>query len=256
MNEFPNNILILLSHASFWVPENISENLKDYMLSDDKRLLKNFSDWWTKFLISEKIPKEQIIEVNFSRAIWDPNRARWAFDIFRDKDFWWLDLWKNPLTDEQKEELLKNYYDKHHTLVKEKIKELKSKNEKIFIIDVHDTWNLLMWEDFSKDKLKEALFPELAICDSEWITLNDELKKIVDKAFKKNLNLNQVWNDPYKFSFTSSHYCDKENWIFSLQVEFWRYLLIDEKTQTYNPEVEKLKEWLYNTLKEIWGLLK
>lgn len=256
MKKFPKNILVILSHLSYWVPDKLKENLNDSMKMYDCRLLKNFSDWWTKFLISEEIPKNQIIEVNFSRAIWDPNRSRNALDIFRDTDFWWIKIWKTPLTDIQKEELLIKYYDIHHSLIEQRINEIKKNNKKIFIIDMHDTWNLLMWEDFSKDKLKEKLFPKLALCDSKWKTLPLDLKEFVERSFLNNLDIWVVWNDPYEYSFTSSNYCDKENWIYSIQVEFWRYLLIDEQNQVYNPWVEKLKNWLCKALIEIWNYLK
>ncbi|MDD5770195.1 MAG: N-formylglutamate amidohydrolase [Candidatus Gracilibacteria bacterium] len=256
MLTFPKNVLVLLSHASYFVPDEFRDNLEDYMKANNDRVLKNFSDFGTKFLISDEISKDQIIEVGFSRAIGDPNRARNAFDIFRETDFGGLKLWKKPLTEDQKEYLLKNYYDNHHSLIKEKIKELKKEHKNIFVIDIHDTGNLLMGEDYSKDKLKEVLFPELALCDSEGFTLNDEIRKVVDKSFRKNLKLETVWNGPYKYSFTSSNYADKQNGVYTLQAEFGRYLLIDEISQTYNPNVEKLKNPLCKTLTEIGEYLE
>ena len=253
---FPSNVLVLLSHWSYFIPEKFEKNINDSFLENDKRLLKNFSDWWTKFLISEEIPKNQIIQASFSRAIWDPNRARDEWDIFRDTDFWWISLWKIPLTQVDKEYLLKNYYDIHHNFVRQKIAELKKHHKNIFVIDVHDTWNLLMWETFDKDKLKQNLFPKLAICDCEWKTLWEKLPDFVEKSFLEHLDTWVVWNDPYKFSFITNNYSDIKNWVFTLQVEFGRYLLIDEKTQTYNPDVEKIKNGFFKVLCDIWNFLE
>jgi N-formylglutamate amidohydrolase len=253
---FPSNVLILLPHVSYFIPNDLYDNLEDNFKINDHRLLKNFSDWGTRFLISDKIPTEQVIYAEFSRAIWDPNRARDRFDIFRETDFGWQKLWKSPLLDTTKDMLLQKYYDTYHQKIANKISEMKKLHNTIFIIDIHDTWNILMSPHLEGDKLKDFLFPQLALCDSEWLTLEPEHNQTIHRIFEKNLKLPILRNDPYKSSFTSLHYWNKDKWVFTLQVEFGRYLLIDEKTQTYLPSSETLKNGLYQTLVEIWNYMK
>ncbi len=256
MSNFPKNILIILTHVSYYIPVELQDNLTDSMKSSNNRLLKNFSDFGTKFLISNKIPKNQIIEVGFSRALWDPNRSLESPDLFRTTDFNGIQIWKKELTKEKKEDLLEKYYKIHHNNVKRKILEMKKRYKQMLIIDLHDTWNLLMWVNTSQDKEKEKLFPKLALCDCEGETLNQYLENFIEKIFLDQLKIQPIWNNPYKSSFTISKYKNIENWIFALQIEFWRYLLIDEKTQTKNSESDKLKNWFYEFLLEIGDILK
>ena len=46
MLNFPKNILVILSHASYFIPDDLKYNLNNYMKSNDNRLLKNFSDFY------------------------------------------------------------------------------------------------------------------------------------------------------------------------------------------------------------------
>lgn len=45
MSLFPPNILLIFSHASYYVPEGLVAKMNPDLLREDSRLLKNFSDW-------------------------------------------------------------------------------------------------------------------------------------------------------------------------------------------------------------------
>jgi hypothetical protein len=68
-NYFPLNVIILATHGSYFIPDIVKDKLSKDFLNHNSRLLKNFSDFATQYLISDNIPNEQKIIANFSRAI-------------------------------------------------------------------------------------------------------------------------------------------------------------------------------------------
>ena len=82
---FPSNVLITAPHGSSKIPVRIFPHLtRDYQLSP--RLLLNFSDYGTKYLI-EDVPNNQKVVAKYGRIIGDPNRSRDAEDLIRFYDF-------------------------------------------------------------------------------------------------------------------------------------------------------------------------
>jgi N-formylglutamate amidohydrolase len=251
MSYFPENILLIFSHASYWIPDAFISRINPDFLKNNNRLVKNFSDWWTNLLIHPEIPKNQIIKVKFSRAIGDPNRERNADDIFRETDFWGIPIWKTPITKEEKELLLKTYYDIHHQSITNRINQLQKRHKNLLIIDIHDTGNLLMGLSQWQDRKKNILFPPIALCDNEWKTLPPNLREEIDTIFSDHFNIPIQWNDPYRHSFTTDVYGKPDQWIYALQIEFWRYLLIDESSQSPFIWSEKIRDQLFATLCKI-----
>lgn len=93
--DFPKNNLVVQTHATYYVPDEIRNDMVDWVnsilkkLSPDKKiletknatkkdihfLLKNYSDYKTRSLLkSTLIPSDQIILHKLSRAFGDPNR--------------------------------------------------------------------------------------------------------------------------------------------------------------------------------------
>lgn len=83
-NKIKKNILVLATHSSYYIPRFLKIFLTSDMKKNNSRLVKNFSDFWTKYLVKDL---ENVITFNFSRAIWDPNRDLNASDLFKDTDF-------------------------------------------------------------------------------------------------------------------------------------------------------------------------
>ena len=95
------NIVVLATHGSFFVPLELRARIA---LSD--RLLKNFSDFGTQYLLPDFVPASQRVVASFSRALGDPNRAPHASDLFRETDFQRTPVWSVPLTTIEQEECL------------------------------------------------------------------------------------------------------------------------------------------------------
>lgn len=235
------NLLVLATHASYFVPEELQENL---LL--DERLLKNFSDYATANLL-EKVPKESKVLCWFSRSIGDPNRNKQAHDLFREQDFNNNQVWKEALTQEQKQELIRTHYDAYHKKIQEKIRNNKPK----IIIDVHDTGELLLGIKPEHDKRRENGFPELCISNYHNTTCNKETTNIIQKILEEELGLKATINDPYQGGFVTRRYAENNEQL-TIQLEFNRSLYLDEKTQLIKEEEMKtLQEQFLRALQRI-----
>lgn len=239
---FPSNFLFNFPHAGYLVPPELDRNIAPYMHDSWDRLLKNFSDWATKYLLDESVPTENFVLAKWSRAIGDLNRAKTAPDIFRDTDFWDIPLWKNPLTQEQKENSLKQYYDIFHDEVDKKLQNLLQQHDTVYLIDVHDTGSLYLGKTQKEDYPKPQPFPEIALCNCLGETCDNDTLEIFWSVLKQNFGYQIQYNNPYKYSFTIDYYTKKYPNIIWIQVEFGRYLLLDETTQEIHKNIDQVKK--------------
>ena len=84
-NKFPSNVIVTSPHGSSKVPLSVFAYLRpDYQTSS--RLLLNFSDYGTKYLL-ENIPLNQQVVANYGRIVGDANRKRDEEDVIRFEDF-------------------------------------------------------------------------------------------------------------------------------------------------------------------------
>ena len=232
-----NNVLILATHASYYIPFFLKLFLRDDFKKNNDRLIKNYSDFATRNLVDGI---ENKVVCNYSRALWDPNRSLDAPDLFRDTDFWWIKIWKYRLPEFIKNILIKKYYNSYHNEIKRKIKILERDNKEIIILDIHDTWNELLWPEFSNDKKRGYYFPEInfwtAWFESCTKDFSDKLGELMFDEFWFEVKVD--W--PYDRGYVSGKY-----WIWYknrqvVQIEFGRYLYMDEKTQEI--DLDKMKD--------------
>lgn len=226
MNIYPKNIILSLPHGSYHIPKNLIDSVQPIFFEQDNRLLKNFSDFATRYLIPTDFPKDQIIIANFSRVLWDPNRSIATSDIFQETDFWGICFWKSPLTKSQKEKLLTKYYTVYHKVLSKKLETFHTQHKNIVLLDIHDTWAYLLTENSFKKR--EGGFPELNIWDGFWKYCDKKILKKISALCKKYLQLDISMNIPYSGGYISQNYSKKYS---TLQLEFWRHLYMDENTQ-------------------------
>ena len=176
------NILILATHWSYYIPRVLRLFLKNDFKKGNDRLIKNYSDFATMFLVEDC---ENKIICNYSRALWDPNREINAPDLFRTTDFAWIDLWKIKLPLFLKKFLINKYYKNYHNKIKLEIKKLEQNNEEIIILDIHDTWNLMMWKNKKDDKQRDYYFPEINIWTAGYKSCTKKFSDKLEILFKK-----------------------------------------------------------------------
>ena len=231
------NILIIATHGSYYIPFLLRLFLKNDFKKYNDRLIKNYSDFATTNLV-EGI--ENKVVCHYSRALWDPHRSLDAPDLFRWTDFGWINLWKIKLPFLLKNILLKKYYKSYHNEIERKIKILERDNKEIIILDIHDTWNELLWPEFSNDKKRDYYFPEINFWTAWYESCTKEFSNKLE-----NIMLDEFWFEtkvdwPYDRGYVSGKY-----WIWFknrqvVQIEFGRYLYMNEKTQEI--DFDKMKD--------------
>jgi N-formylglutamate amidohydrolase len=201
------------------------------MKKDDNRLLKNFSDFWTYFL-AENIPDENKVICGFSRSIWDPNRDLDNTGLFRNWDFNNVPIWKIKIPNFIKKYLIRKFYDKYHLEIKQKLNVLEKKYWNVIHLDIHDTWNLLMWKEILQDKLKKDYFPEVNVLSVENKSCDLKVTKKIAKLFEKEFLYKTNIDNPFGgwWFVTRKYWFDNKNvnWV---RIELWRYIFLNEKTQ-------------------------
>ena len=83
--QFPTNVLVTAPHGTAKIPLRTYQHLST-LYRTSPRLLLNFSDYGTKYLV-ERIPEAQKVIPKYGRLIGDPNRHVDAPDVIRFEDF-------------------------------------------------------------------------------------------------------------------------------------------------------------------------
>jgi N-formylglutamate amidohydrolase len=252
MKKFPENLLITITHGSYFIPTYLKFFLTKEFKNNNYRLLKNFSDFATRDIIPTKISKNQIIYCNFSRALGDPNRKRTSNDLFREVDFNSIKVWKLKFPLILKKYLLKKYYDKYHNDINSKIKLLEKKHKKIILLDIHDTGNVLLGSKKIEDKKRKEKFPKINLGNCDNKTSSKKTINKLDRLFQKHFKIKPSINKPYKGGYVTQEYGLNQINRDVIQIEFGRYMYLDENTQTIDKEkVEVFKNKLYKLLNEL-----
>lgn len=288
---FPHNIIVTAAHGSFKIPLSIFPKLsREYQMSP--RLLLNFSDYGTKYLVDE-VPPEQRIIPKYGRMIGDPNRARDGHDLIRFKDFS-----DNPIFSEKFEKRLTTswfhtfwlnkilklsytpFYDEVFEKISTAIKNPKNDGKPIILVDVHDAGNLLLGPTKSKDRKREGLFkmPKIIISNAPdeqtgedcFGTAPDYLLEFFQESlsqkcgFKKGDvrvnfmflggNVTRYFGNPWKNERLRKILNGRT--IYSLQIEFDRAIYMDEPTQkVISKKMKLLRNSLMETLREMEDIL-
>ena len=237
------NTLVTFTHASYYVPFYLRPFLSSNMKRDNNRLLKNFSDFAT-FYLSEGIDERNKVICNFSRSIWDPNRGLDSHDLFRENDFNNIKVWKITFPNFIKKYLINKYYKKYHNEVEKKLLALEQEYWNVIHLDIHDTGNILMWETIQEDKNKDLYFPVVNLWNIDNTSCTNEFSNKICGLFEKEFWEKPKLNWPYWGGFVTKKYgvwfSNRE----TIQVEFGRYLFMDERTQIIDQD--KMKKAIDN----------
>ncbi len=262
---FPSNVIVTATHGSYKIPLSIFPKLSPYYQTSP-RLLLNFSDYGTKYLV-EDVPSDQKVIPAYGRLIGDPNRSKDSEEIIRFKDFggnaifsekftkrlttsWFHSFWLNKI--------LKLSYHPYYKNILETIKLVSEKAEKdrpILLIDVHDTGNLLLGPTKKQDrkrKLEEKMpkvvlsnAPDEEITKGCFATAPDYLMEAFQELLAEklefkahNVRINHVFlggNIIRHFGNTDKNEKLQKalngRQIYAIQVEFDRGIYMNEQTQ-------------------------
>ena len=262
---FPENTLITLTHATYWVSGEVRRTIKETKSDVLKliewakilRLVKNFSDFWTRKLIKASwIPKKYIIINKASRLIWDANRSTIAPDFVRNKDFNWIEIISNP---DQFRFFWEDLTWEYHNNIFLKLRQIEKEKWWVIGFDIHDTWVRLMEDDPKNDKFRDWGFPLITLWSRNWESCNPEILNYFAQRLKHYLWIESYINDPYNWWYVVKlHWEDyrKENntkRVNMIQVEFWRFMYMKESTQEIDLERMKIIwEWLKRAVSDTW----
>ncbi|MBQ3641514.1 N-formylglutamate amidohydrolase [bacterium] len=235
-----NNLLIHIPHSSY----NIPEKYKSLFYISEKELQQEqikMTDSYTNELFDIKGIKKHIFPI--SRLICDVERFRNEKDEEMTKRGMWVCYTKTSdckplkITDNKhKQEILKLYYDKHHTLF-EKLTEQKLKqNKKCLIIDAHSfSSKPLPYELHSK-----GFRPDICIGADDFHTPND----IIEYFFNSFSELGYTVKIKYPFCGTivPLKFYRKNKNVTSIMLEINRALYMNEITGNRNRHFYKIQK--------------
>lgn len=283
---FPSNILVTAPHGSAAFPLRIIHHLSIYYQTSP-RLLLNFSDYGTKYLI-EDVPESQKVIPRYGRMIGDPNRSLEADDLFRFSDFGGNKIfrprferrltkslisfyWRNKLLNYSYKPFYRNVYQRLENIVNKN----KDDDRPIILIDLHDTGNRVLGRREKEDRIREEKIPTVVISNApdleidedgntgtapEYLmnafaeALADNLGILVDeikinKIFKGG-NMIRTFGNPYKNQKLQRILKGRQ--IFAIQVEFNRGLYLNEINQRpHLKNLKRIQSALMETLRQL-----
>lgn len=264
-NGFPKNVVVLVTHGSYFVPLSVRGKLSREMRARDYRLLKNFSDHGVRCIIPDNIPKTRKVIADFSRAIGDPNRAKTDDDLFRIADFNGIPIWEEPLIGDEKEQLLREYYDEYHRTAAAAIGKAEAEHDRVLVFDIHDTGQVMMAPNPSHDRAREIPFPKICLGDKHGHSCDPEIMKYLAATLEKYLGIKSEINHPNAGGYVTTKYGQGDNDLLPrqerfrrnvIQIEFGRDLYLNEKNQEVDPaKAEQIKTGLTQVMKEVGGKL-
>ncbi len=284
--KLPDNILLTVTHGSARVPLKVFRHLSIYYQTSP-RLLLNFSDYGTKYLV-EKVANEQKVIPKYGRIIGDPNRNISAPDIIRFEDFGgnkvfrekfekrltssiFRFFWKRKLLNYSYYPYYKEIYQRLEKLAKKK---LKDENKPIILIDIHDVGNRILGRREKEDRPRKNKIAKVVISNAPdeetgegvFGTAPDYFVKEFQEVLAKNLkietreikintpykggNIIRQFGNPYQNSRLRRILNGKQ--IFAIQVEFNRGLYLNEVNQRpYTAKIRFVRNALMKTLREL-----
>jgi len=284
---FPSNFIITSAHGSFKIPSAFHKIL-DPTYRINPRLLLNFSDYGTKYLI-DKVPENQRIIPKYGRLVGDPNRAKDAPDILRFYDFngnkiftekfeqsmtssWFHSFWLHRVL---KLSYYPFYAEVYRTIEKLTLNK-ENDNKPILLIDIHDTGNLLLGATPSQDKIREdhlkvpkiiiSNAPDEEVADGIYSTCPMPIMEIFQKLLTKKLGVppeevkinhlfkggkvTRTFGNPSKNKKLRKILKGKH--IYTIQLEFDRGLYMNETTQQpINWRIKSVRSALMESLHEL-----
>lgn len=245
-----SNIVVLATHGGYYIPPSLKPSLADDFR--ESRLLKNFSDFATQFILPQNIPFFQKITAPFSRALGDPNRSPEAHDFWRDYDFGGNKIWKKSLTSQEKKKIFDAYYNAYHNAIMQVLSEVENREETVLVFDIHDTGNLLLGKNRASDQKRKQEVPLINLGDKYGTSCSPKVLQDCAYLLEKIFGEKPTLNEPYSGGYVTTHYGknhnEKTDQKFKrnvLQIEFNRSLYMDEKNQEVDFEkAENIKSKL------------
>lgn len=263
--DFPNQCLVFLTHWTFYVNSKIRRTTK-HTIKNFNRLMKNYSDFWTRKVIKKSgVPEENIIVSPWSRAISDYNRENKTQEednkldegkrSIRSYDFNEVVIIDDA---EQFRNLGQYKTNMYHGSLEYSLNHTEEVNGWSIWIDIHDTWVNLMWEDRQEDKFREWWFPWIILWTKDWESCNPEILAYFSERLEHYLWIKSYVNTKYKWGYVTTKHGlenrkqkDGENNPINksvrnlIQVELGRFLYMKESTQEVDWErMEIIWEWL------------
>ncbi len=293
-DSFPKHATVLLTHGLFSINsqdrravakqvENIKQESQDIIIPRKRayRLLRNFSDFWTrkvaKYMFTHEDDKwysksnwandnyeypENIIIPGVPRIKWDPARDVEAKDFQRETDFngnellpedylQWNDSW---------EKAHKIYHDK----INNRLFGLEKNWKRSITFDVHDTWVRMMDENSDKDTFREWGYPKMEIGTLNWDSCDPEILAFFITQVEKYFGFTPVVNTKYKWGYVTQRHgrdarenMENLNQRNVLQIELGRYLYMKESTQEIDHQQARkvwaaLRMCIQKTCEEFW----
>lgn len=288
--KFPTNVVVTSPHGSSKVPLSVFPYLRaEYQTSP--RLLLNFSDYGTKYLL-ENVPLNQQVVARYGRIVGDVNRTRDAEDVIRFEDFngvpifrekfqkrlttsWLRPFWLRKL-------LLLSYepfYRDVFSVIDRMCKDPANEGKPIVLLDIHDTGNRLLGATWRKDKSRRkkkmppvvlSNAPDLEVQEGRFGTapeafLLDFREKLADKLGleEKEIEINSIFKGANVIRYFGNPQANrrlrkilKGKEIMTIQVEFDRALYLDEVTQRpIGWKVNSVRNCLMETIEELCEVL-
>jgi N-formylglutamate amidohydrolase len=235
-----NNILIHIPHSSYVIPD---EYRGLFYLKDDELLQEQIkmSDSYTDELFDVKEIQKLIFPI--SRLVCDVERFRNEEDEEMTKQGMWVCYTKTsdckPLkkvNSKHKQEILKLYYDKHHSLFESQVEQMLQEYKRCLIIDAHSFSSTpLPYELHSQDYR-----PDICIGTDDYHTPN-EITEYFFNSFSA-LGYKVGINNPFCGTIVPLKFYQKDKNVNSVMLEINRSLYMNEISGMKNLKFYKIKQ--------------
>lgn len=240
------NILIHIPHSSYFIPQKYKKLFylsKQNLFSEQLKM----SDSYTDELFDIDSAKKLVFPI--SRLICDVERFRNEQDEEMTKQGMWVCYTKTSdlkplkkLSEKHKQEILKNYYDKHHKIFEKMVEKNLNKYGSCIIIDAHS---------FSSAPLPYELHaqtsrPDICIGTDNFHT-PEKISKYFYSSFK-NLGYKTEVNNPFCGTIIPIKYYQKNKNVKSVMIEINRSLYMNEKTGEKSPNFNTVKNNLHKII--------
>ena len=258
-NDWPKNVLVLSPHGTFAVPSaELRSEMRQKIQSlkipqvSPLQVIQNFSDWATRHFL-KGIPDANRIFPNTGRSVVDLNRRE--KEAFFQKDFGGIEFLSN---DPNRRKIGTEFYQKNWDQMRNWIK--KNSERPLIIFDLHDTDNQMIDQKQGWIK-RENPFPEgILLCFNGGKNCPVEVLDFFKTFLQRNLKNTQFASTPIevdtfyqaaKPGTISPTLADVANGIFTIEIEFFRGLYLDSKTQKIDlAKLSTLREILHQTMIE------
>lgn len=241
------NILIHIPHSSYFIPNKFKEL---FYLTDDELLAEQLkmTDSYTDELFN--IPETQKIICPVSRLVCDVERFRNKNEEEMTTQGMWVCYIKTSnlkllkkVNKTHENEILSNYYDKHHNNFNQQVTSILNKQNICLIIDAHSFPSKPLPYELYSQKHR----PDICLGIDDYHT-----PKYLAEYFYKyftDLGYNTLINSPFKGTIVPLNYYQKNKKVISIMLEINRSLYMDEVTGQKNHNFNKVKKDIFNSIK-------